>query len=103
MDKGGVNWAMLFLIMAISIGFLTGTPLEDLIFLKGAASLVLIPLQLFVALGSALPFFGPLVYYAGFSLVVLKWMNGFFGESAVGLSIVAFIAMVAMTHTLNFL
>ena len=103
MDNAGAEWAMLFLTMAISIGFLTGTPLEDLVFIKGAASLVLIPLQFFVAIGSAIPFFGPLVYYLAFSVVGLKWMNSFFGDAAVGLSIVALVAMVAMTHTLNFL
>jgi len=104
MNDSGAMGVMLFVILALVWCSLAGIPLEDGIFLKGASALLMVPFQFFYSLAQLFPgVLGVLIYFIGFKILTFSSLNRLFGEETVALSLVATIALVAMTRGFDFL
>jgi len=104
MDDSGASGVMVFVILALIWCSLAGIPLEDGIFLKGASALLMVPFHFFYSLAQMLPgVLGLLVYFIGFKILTFSSLNRLFGEETVALSLVATVALVAMTRGFDFL
>lgn len=104
MDRSGASGVMMFVVLAIVWCSLADIPLADGIFLKGASAILMVPFQFFYSLAQLFPgVLGVLLYFVGFKMLTFSALNRLVGEETVALSLVATIALVAMTGGFNFL
>jgi len=104
MDDSGAMSIMFFVILSLTICFLCGISPVDGVFFRGAASIVMLPFYFFYNLSTLFPWpLAALAYFVGFRMLTFPALGRLLGEETVGLSVVAMVALMAMTHSINIL